>query len=172
MRRCRFCRLNNFFIRGIQPPVSNIFPYRAGKKMRILQNHRDIFPQLLPVHPADIDAVHRDRAALYIIKTVDQIRDRRFSGSRRADKGDLLSRLRIERNILQNHLPRLIAERHMVKHHLTADRRDRNRIRRICRLRFRIQHCKHALRACQRRKYVSNLHGKLVDRSGKLPRKT
>ena len=87
-------------------PVSNIFPYRAGKKMRILQNHRDIFPQLLPVHPADIDAVHRDRAALYIIKTVDQIRDRRFSGSRRTDKGDLLSRLRIERNILQNHLPR------------------------------------------------------------------
>ena len=47
--------------------------------MRILQNHRDIFPQLLPVHPADIDAVHRDRAALYIIKTVDQVRDLRKS---------------------------------------------------------------------------------------------
>ena len=27
-----FAALNNFFIRGIQPPVSNIFPYRAGKR--------------------------------------------------------------------------------------------------------------------------------------------
>lgn len=62
-----FCRLNNFFIRGIQPPVSNISRTVPVKDAYPAEPSR-YFPQLLPVHPADIDAVHRDRAALYIIK--------------------------------------------------------------------------------------------------------
>ena len=48
----------------------------------------------------DINAVDGDGPALDIVKTVDKVRDRSLSGSRGAHEGDLLSRLRVEADIL------------------------------------------------------------------------
>ena len=45
---------------------------------------------------------------------VDQVRDRRLARAGTADKRDLLSRLRIQGNMLQNRMTRHIAKRHIL----------------------------------------------------------
>ena len=75
----QFCGIDTFFIRGIQPPVSNIFPYRAGKKMRILQNHGNILAQNIPLNILYILSVYGDGALINVIESVKQIGHRGFA---------------------------------------------------------------------------------------------
>ena len=63
----------------------------------------------------DIDAVVTDLTILNIVETVDQVRDRCLSGSGRSDKGDLLTRSRIQIHIVQNNLIRHISKVHIVE---------------------------------------------------------
>ena len=68
--------------------------------MGVLKNHGNVAAQLVPLNMADINAVDGDGPALDIVKTVDEVRDRSLSGSRGTHEGDLLSRLRVEADIL------------------------------------------------------------------------
>ena len=100
MGRCHLRRLNDLLVGGIKPSVPDIFHNRSRKQMRILKNHGDVAAQLVPLNMADINAVDGDGPALDIVKTVDKVRDRSLSGSRGTHEGDLLSRLRVEADIL------------------------------------------------------------------------
>ena len=100
MGRCHLRRLNDLLVGGIKPSVADIFHDRSRKQMRILTHHGNVAAQLVPLNMADINAVDGDGPALDIVKTVDKVRDRSLSGSRGAHEGDLLSRLRVEADIL------------------------------------------------------------------------
>ena len=100
MGRCHLRRLNNFLVGGIKPSVPDIFHNRSRKQMRILKHHGDVAAQLVPLNMADINAVDGDGPALDIVEAVDEVRDRRLSGSRGTHEGDLLSRPRVEADIL------------------------------------------------------------------------
>ena len=68
--------------------------------MRILKHHGNVAAQLVPLNMADINAVDGDGPALDIVEAVDEVRDRRFPGSCGTHEGDLLSRPRVEADIL------------------------------------------------------------------------
>lgn len=100
MGRCHLRRLNNFLVGGIKPSVPDIFHNRSRKQMRILKHHGNVAAQVVPLNMADINAVDGDGPALDIVEAVDEVRDRRLSGSRGTHESDLLSRLRVEADIL------------------------------------------------------------------------
>lgn len=100
MGRCHLRRLNDLLVGGIKPSVPDIFHNRSRKQMRILKHHGNVAAQLVPLNMTDINAVDGDGPALDIVKTVDEVRDRSLSGSRGTHEGDLLSRLRVEADIL------------------------------------------------------------------------
>ena len=100
MGRCHLRRLNDLFIGGIKPSVADIFHDRSCEQVGILKHHGDMAAQLVPLNVADINAVDGDGPALDIVEAVDEVRDRRFPGSRGTHEGDLLSRPRVEADIL------------------------------------------------------------------------
>ena len=100
MGRCHLRRLNNFLVGGIKPSVPDIFHNRSRKQMRILKHHGNVAAQVVPLNMADINAVDGDGPALDIVEAVDEVRDRRLSGSRGTHEGDLLPRPRVEADIL------------------------------------------------------------------------
>lgn len=100
MGRCHLRRLNDLLVGGIKPSVADIFHDRSRKQVGILKHHSDVAAQLVPLNMADINAVDGDGPALDIVEAVDEVRDRRLSGSRGTYEGDLLPRPRVEADIL------------------------------------------------------------------------
>ena len=91
--------------------------------MRILQDHAEASAQVVLANFVDIDAVIADLAVRDVIEAVDEVRDRCLACARRADKGDLLARRRIEIDVVQNDLLWRIAEVHIVEHHVARELR-------------------------------------------------
>ncbi len=100
MGRCHLRRLNDLLVCGIKPSVADILHDRSRKQVGVLKNHGDVAAQLVPLNMADINAVDSDGPALDIVEAVDEVRDRRLSGSCGTHEGDLLSRPRVEADIL------------------------------------------------------------------------
>ena len=100
IRRRGLCRFDDFLVRSVQTPVADVLHDRTGKEMGLLQDHGDIFPKLIAVVMPDLHAVDRDRTLLYIIEARKQVHDRCLAGAGRSDKGDLLSGMGIEADIL------------------------------------------------------------------------
>ena len=100
MGRCHLRRLNDLLVCGIKPSVADILHDRSRKQVGVLKNHGDVAAQLVPLNMADINAVDSDGPALDIVEAVDEVRDRRLSGSRGTYEGDLLPRPRVEADIL------------------------------------------------------------------------
>ena len=91
--------------------------------MRILQDHAEAAAQIVLADLVDIDAVIPDLTVRNVIEAVDEVRDRRLACARRADKGDLLARRRIEIDVMQNDLLWRIAEVHVMEHHVASELR-------------------------------------------------
>ena len=100
MGRCHLRCLNDLLVCGIKPSVADILHDRSRKQVGILKNHGDMAAQLVPLNMADINAVDSDGPTLDIVEAVDEVRDRRLSGSRGTHEGDLLPRPRVEADIL------------------------------------------------------------------------
>ena len=100
MGRCHLRRLNDLLVCGIKPSVADILHDRSRKQVGVLKNHGDVAAQVVPLNMADINAVDSDGPALDIVEAVDEVRDRRLSGSRGTHEGDLLPRPRVEADIL------------------------------------------------------------------------
>ena len=58
--------------------------------MGILQHHAERAAQIILFDLPDIDAVVADFTIRHLVETIDQVGNGRFSGARRADKGNLL----------------------------------------------------------------------------------
>ena len=118
----QLCGRQHLFIARIRLSIADVVPDRSGEQMRILQDDAQRTAQIVLLDQLDIDAVIGDRSFLDVVKTVDQIGDRRLSGTGRTDEGDLLSRLRIQLDVVQDGLVWHIAEGHIMEEHLSTQR--------------------------------------------------
>ena len=117
-------RGNDLLIGGIGPAVADVVGDGTGKEMGVLQHHAQRTAQGILLHVPHINAVVGDRAGADVVKAVDEVCDRGFSGARGADEGDLLSRLGIQAHITQHLLFRRVAEVHMFKPHIAPQLRE------------------------------------------------
>ena len=102
---------------GAQLAVSDILHHGAGEEVDVLQNHAERAAQVGLFDLIDIDAVVADLAVGDVVEAVDEVRDRRLACAGRADEGNFLARLRVERNVVQHDLVGHVAEIHPVELH-------------------------------------------------------
>ena len=164
----RFCCCDHLFIRCVQSSVADIFHNGSGKQPGVLQHHSEHLTEIAAVKVPDIMSVNLDTSAIYIIKTHQQLYDRRFSCTCRSYNGDLLTVMHICRKIIYNDLIRIITEFHMLKLYISFQ--SLNGIR-VLRLKFflrLLKKFKYPLRSCRRGlQKVCNL-GDLLDRLCKV----
>ena len=164
----RFCCCDHLFIRCVQPSVADIFHNGSGKQPGVLQHHSEHLTEIAAVEVPDIMSVNLDASAIYIIKTHQQLYDRRFSCACRSYNGDLLTVMHIRGKIIYNDLIRVVAEFYMLKLYISFQ--SLNRIR-ILRLKFflrLLQEFKYTLGGCRGRlQKVCNLCD-LLDRLCKV----
>ena len=86
--------------------------------MGILQHHAQRPPQGGFFNVPHVDAVIGDGTGLDLIKTVDEAGDGGLARTGGAHEGDLLSRLGEQRDVVQHHLPLIVAKHHMVEPHV------------------------------------------------------
>ena len=100
---CQACGLIDLLIRGIQFAKADVFHNGARKQVGILQHNSQRMPQICLFDLVDVDIVIADFSILNVIKTVDQVGNRRLTRASGAHKGQLLPRLCIERNVFEYH---------------------------------------------------------------------
>ena len=77
----RFCCGDNFLVRCVQFSIADIIFDRAAEQEIILRHNTHLSAQTLDRHAFHIDPVDQHSALLHIIKTADQVYDRRFPGA-------------------------------------------------------------------------------------------
>ena len=115
----KLCRCHHLFVRGSELSVADVVRNGAGEQMGVLQDDPQRPAQIRLFDLVDIDTVIPDLSVLYIIKTVDQIGNRSLAGSGGAHKGDLLSRIGVHLNVMQDDLVVRISKIHAVQHHIS-----------------------------------------------------
>ena len=100
IRVCKLCRTLDLRICGVQIAVADVFAHRPGKQMRVLQDHGQRPAQVVLSDVLYIDAVVSDPPLLYIVKPIDEVRDRGLARAGRTDERDLLPGFCIERDML------------------------------------------------------------------------
>ena len=113
-------RLDALLVRGVQSAVPDVFHHGTGEEVHVLKHHAERAAEIRLADLVDVDAVVADLTVRDIVETVDQIGDRRLPRAGGADEGDLLARLRIERNVVEYLFFRRVSEIHMLKHHVAA----------------------------------------------------
>ena len=113
------CRRDDFLVRRIQSSISDIFHDRSGKQPRILEHHSEHLAQLATVEVTHIVTINQNTALVYIIITHQQLDHRRLSGSGWSDDRDLLTVFYFCREIMDDHLLRIVTELYMPEFHIS-----------------------------------------------------
>ena len=113
-----FCCLVYFFIRCVQLAVADVLLDRSGEEVRILKHNAQGVTQIRLLDLVDVDVVVPDLAVGHIVEPVDQVGDGGLAGAGGSDEGDLLTRLRIQRQVMEHHVVRRVSEGHVVEAHV------------------------------------------------------
>lgn len=100
----------------IEVAVAQIFHHGTGEQVHILQHHAQRPAQIRLFDLVDVDAIVSDLPVRNVIKPVEQVGDGCLAGAGRADKGDLLPRLSIQRDVVQHGLVGLVGKVHPVEY--------------------------------------------------------
>ena len=169
-------------VRRVELAVADVLHHRAGEQMRVLQNDAERAAQIVLADVAHVDAVVGDLSGLNVVEAVDEVRDGRLARAGRADKGDLLAGLGVQRKLLEHRLFRHVGKVHVVEPHVAAQRDTfaagldpevvaavlLQRDLALVHLRRHIQHGEDALRARQRQHNGVELLGDLAHAVGKV----
>ena len=109
----------NFFLRGIEFSKTDVFCYGSREQMGILQNDTEGVAQSVFFDIFYVNAVVDNRAALDVVETVDQVRDRGLAGTGGAYKCNLLTGLCIHLDVMQHDLVIIVAEVHIIEYYFT-----------------------------------------------------
>ena len=101
--------------------VEQVLADRAVEQPGVLQNHAEMLAQVVTGDVARIHAVDGDRTALDLIEAHEQVDQRGLAGAGRADDGDRLAGLGLQRQVLDQRLGRIVAELDVVEAHQTLD---------------------------------------------------
>ena len=144
------CCLLHFLIRRIRASIADIFTNRSGKQVCILQYHGDMASQTLSCIVFNISAIDRDLSFLNVIKTIQKVGNRRFSGAGRTDKCHFLAGMRIQIDVLQDYFIRIVTKGNIFHNYFTFDIGHLYRIRFICLFRLFIHDFEDTLRTGER----------------------
>jgi len=159
---------DDFLIRRVRLAHGDVLADGSGGEPRILQNHADVFAQAAARQAARLVAVHADFTGIHVVKAHQQVDHRRLAAAGRADDGDALAGLNVQREILDQLTIRGVGEIHVVDGHRAVGTVDLLRVRRIGRLRGLVDQFKDAPRAGQRVLQLRHHAGDFVERLGVL----
>src|ERR1700687_492777 len=133
-------RSDDFLPGNIRQTVANVVPHGVVKQDVLLGDHGDLFAQRLDGHFPDVQFIDADGARGGLIKSRQQIHQRRFSGPARAYESNHFSAARAEINLLE-HLSRIgvIRKAHVLKNDFLRKRRQRLRARLFALLFFAVE---------------------------------
>ena len=109
----------DFFVRGIQLSVPDVFHNGSGKQVGILKYDSQRMTEICLLDLVDVDSVVADLTVLHIIETVDQVCNRGFTCTGRTYEGNLLPRLCVKGQIMEYHMIIGISERHIKESNVT-----------------------------------------------------
>ena len=124
---CQLCSCHHLGICRIQLAVTNVFHDSCRKQMRILQNDSKRMSQIIFFNFVNINAIITDLSVLNIIKSVNQICNRRLSCTSRADKRNFLTRRCVQIHIMKHDFFRYIAKIYIIKNNISGQLCIRNR---------------------------------------------
>ena len=101
--------------------VEQVLADRAVEQPGVLQNHAEVLTQIVAGDVARIHAVDGNRPALDLVEAHEQVDQRGLAGAGRADDGDRLAGLGLQRKILDQRFGRIVAELDMVEPHQALD---------------------------------------------------
>ena len=124
---CQLGSVYALFIAGVQLTVTYVLHYCTCKQVGILQYYAETVAQIVFFNIIYIYSVVTYFTISHIIETVDKVGNGCLAGACGADKSQLLSRLCIQRNIVEHGLFRGITKVDIIKTHITAQTRIRGR---------------------------------------------
>ena len=110
----------DFFIRGIKPAVTYIFHYSALEKPCILEYHSKRFPQAASVVIFDTMSVQPYFSGVNIIKSHQKLNHCCLARTGRSYYRDLLTRIHMRREIMNDNLVIIVSEFNMLEINLTV----------------------------------------------------
>src|SRR5580704_3604997 len=117
----------NALFRHVAQTVANVVPHGVVKEDVFLRNHCDLLTQRANRDTADVGAVDEDAARRRFVEAWDEIDERRFASTARADQSDYFAALRAQANVLQNVGRTRIGEADVVEDLFLRERRQRFR---------------------------------------------
>ena len=91
-------------VRGVELAVADVVHDRAGEEVDVLQDDADRMTEIGFFDAVDVDAVVFDLAVGVVVEAVDEVCNRRFARAGRADEGELLAGLGVERDVVQDNI--------------------------------------------------------------------
>ena len=110
MRVGKFCRGDTFLIGRLEVTVTDVFHNRTRKEVRVLKNDAQRVTQIALLDLVDVDIVVADLTVGDIVEAVDQVRDRGLTCTGRTNESDLLTRLCVQRDIVEDLFLAVVAE--------------------------------------------------------------
>ena len=159
---------DDFLVCRVRFAHGDVLANRSRREPRVLQNHADVFAQIVARQAARLVVVHVDFAGIHIVEAHEQVDHRRLAAACRADDGDALAGLNVQREIFDQLAIRGIGEMHMVDGDFAVGLDDLLRVRRVGRLGGFVNQLEDAARASQRVLQLRHHAGNFVKRLGIL----
>ena len=148
----RMHRLRGRFDLGIgriQLAVANVLAHIAGENERILQHDAHLPTQRFQRDRTHVMPVNRHRSFCNVVKTRQQVDDRGFAGTGRADQRNSTAWFNMQIDQIENITTvRLVTENHIVEIDATFDLRQFSRVRRVTNLRLHVKRFENTLQIC------------------------
>ena len=168
MRMSALGGFDNLLARSSWATVSDVFRYRALEQPSVLQHHAKGAAQACARVVTRRTTIDRNATGIDIVKTQQQVDERRLAAARGADQGKAHAGLSLDADVLQQLAVEHVAKVHVFKSHLALRGGKLYGIRRIGLLLARIEQRKHAARRGVRGLDLRNDVGDLVERLGVL----
>src|SRR5579883_1796948 len=100
---------------GVRPPELEVLGNRPRKKERILEDEPELTPERLLSDPVDRVAVNQDAARAHVVEAAGKADQGRLARTCGADDRDMLARLDVEGEVVENPPLRGVAELHVLE---------------------------------------------------------
>ena len=131
-----FSRFLYLLVGGVKVAVGDIFFYRSAENEHVLRYYADIATKIVQTHILYIHAVDGDFTRIYIVKSRDKIAKRSLAAARRSDQRNGLTRLYIERQIIEYKVRFVVgfffvSATHVVEFYIAFERSDFDGLRAV-----------------------------------------
>ena len=114
----RLCRRDHLFLRAVGLAHAQIFAHGGAFEPRLLQHHAVVFAQRGARDIAHVLPVHRDAAAVHIVKAHQKIDDGRLAAAGGSDDGDAVPRRHADVEIADELLIGTVGEADVLERHV------------------------------------------------------